>query len=275
VTFVNAPTWIRYAACDASRTAPWPVLSAWLTESEQSALADMRAPARQTQWLWGRWLSKQLIGNATQVENFREIEIITRGEERLGIQPQVKLCGQVWHGSLSISHTESGVLVALSLDEQISLGVDLACDVPQDTQFRSLWFTASEQAWIANDPAQRTGLLWGLKEAVFKASSVQVDGSSHRWTPTEIEIQPAANHGFEATFLGNSLGQLDVHVQSVSRGWAVVVCLPRQIIPLLHASPADRNTSSRRQTVTPTPFTKTPAIAKEFVAEEKLAFALS
>jgi phosphopantetheinyl transferase len=251
------------------------MLSAWLTEQELWTFADLRAPARQTQWLWGRWLSKQLIGNVAQVENFREIEIITRSEQGLGIQPQAKLCGHAWNGSLSISHTDSGVLVGLSLDEQLSLGVDLACDVPQDTQFRSLWFTASEQAWIANDPAYRTGLVWGLKEAVFKACSVQVDGSSHRWTPTQIEIQPAANHGFEATFLGSPLGQLDVHVQSVARGWAIVVRLPHQIIPLLNESPTDRNTSSRRQTVTPTPFTKTPAIAKEFVAEEKLAFALS
>jgi len=193
MSLVNAPTWIRYAACEASRTAPWPVLSAWLTECELSALGAMRAPARQRQWLWGRWLSKQVLSNVVDVENFCAIEIMSRNEQGLGIQPQVKLNGEPWTGSLSLAHTETGVLVALSLDGQISIGVDLACDVPQDTQFRSLWFTNSEQQWIAADSTYRTSLLWGLKEALFKACSLQADGGSHAWTPAQIEIQPASN----------------------------------------------------------------------------------
>lgn len=275
MTFVNAPTWIRYRACDASCASPWPALTDWLTKKELSALTKMRAPSRQTQWLGGRWLSKQLLGSVLEVENFREIEIDTRGEQGLGIQPQVKVAGQFWNGSLSLSHTETGVLVGLSLDERLSLGVDLACDVPTDAQFRSLWFSNAEQSWIAVDPAERTGLLWGLKEAVFKACSVQGFGSSHAWTPRQIEIQPPLKGRFEAKFLGSPLGPLDVHVQSVARGVAVAVRLPRQIVPTTNVSPADRNIKSRRQNVTPTNNPSPPATAKEFVAEEKLACALS
>lgn len=270
MSFVKAPTWIRYCACDGSRPAAWPSLSAWLTEREQAALAELRSPARQSQWLLGRWLSKQLIAQAAEVENFCDIEIITRSGQGLGMRPRVKLAGSPWLGSLSISHTETGVLVGVSRDEQTMLGVDLACDVPCDARFRSLWFTPNEQQWIASDPAYRTGLLWGLKEAVFKACC-----SGHAWTPTQIELHLESEHRFEATFFGSQLGELDVHVQRVARGLAVVVRLPHQKFPHPDFSPADRNTSSRWQTVSPTPITIVPAIAKEFVAEEQLAFALS
>jgi phosphopantetheinyl transferase len=210
------------------RTLPWPTLGTWLTEREQAALVRFPAPARRSQWLAGRWFGKQLLGQVVGIERLVEIEIISRDERGLGIQPQVLLAGRPWTGSLSISHTEIGVLVALSPDERTSLGVDLACDVPDDARFRSLWFTAEERQWIAHEPAYRTTLLWGLKEAVFKACSSTPEGDGHRWKPRQIEIHPTAEQRFEANFLGSAIGPLDVRVQTVARGLAVAVCLPRQ-----------------------------------------------
>lgn len=216
-----SPLFVRYAARIASQSTGYPASKVWLADAEQDELAGYQAPKRREDWLAGRWLSKQLISQATDAMPFDDIEIRSRDHAGLGMQPSVRLRGCLQPWRLSIAHTDNGVLVGLALNNRVSLGVDLVHEVPNDPNFRSMWFTPDEQRWLEEAPQVRTQLIWGLKEAIFKAC-----GAERLWTPREINVLANSDGTYRVKFFGRDLVPSRVHFRRVGHGLAVMICFP-------------------------------------------------
>jgi phosphopantetheinyl transferase len=212
----------RYASLDR-----WPLESQasldWLGTDELCEYDRLRDASRRRQWLAGRWLAKQLMLHAAGVDDLAEWQILTRNAQGQGVRPQVFRRGHELEWTLSISHSDRGVLVALAPDPGMSVGVDLATSVPASAAFRRLWFTPSEQRWLADDPLRRTRVLWTIKEATYKAAH---DGEA--WNPREIEVLSRGIDCFDCVYRGQRLRRLTLKLHEIDQQLAAVACLPRQ-----------------------------------------------
>ncbi|MRR29620.1 4'-phosphopantetheinyl transferase superfamily protein [bacterium] len=87
--------------------------------------------------------------------------------------PFVKVDGQILPIQLSISHREGMAAVGLSINPEISLGIDLEWVEDHPHSFYEDFFTAGEVNLLAAVSADRlawTGtLIWSAKEAMLKA----------------------------------------------------------------------------------------------------------
>jgi phosphopantetheinyl transferase len=174
----------------------------WLTPREQLVYAQLRAGARRATWLAGRMLAKRLVADYVvanrldfpTVERGRvEIDSGESGQRRLA--PRIRIAGQVLPWSLSISHTQRGVLVALTSTPALRVGVDLVEPVVFGNGFTDLWFTPAERHWLRHrGEPHGASLLWAAKEAVYKAIN-----RGERFYPRQIEILPDATHGLQCT----------------------------------------------------------------------------
>jgi phosphopantetheinyl transferase len=207
-------------------------LSQWLSAAEVGELNRLRDARRRQQWLQGRWVSKQLICE-TLGANLTDVQILTRDDQHRGVRPQIFMKAQNLDWSLSISHSDTGVLVALFANNEFAVGVDLASNVPCNRGFHELWFTPRERRWLQEDTQRRTTLLWALKEAVYKACN-----RGESWAPSAIETLPKADGSFQCTFWGVLLDGLCVDVWDIDGQTAVVACTPR------HADLAHMNASA-------------------------------
>lgn len=205
----------------------------WLTATEQSELDRLHDPARRAQWLAGRWTAKQLLERELGERSgaggvprgsfaLHDIQITTRDSRGRGIRPRVAVHGRELPWSLSISHSERGVLVALATANDCSLGVDLATKQVRAPGFLRLWFSAAERRWLAADPARRTATLWAMKEATYKAGQ-----AGEGWCPRAIEVRALAHHRFACLYDGRLLAPLWTDVLEIDDQVAALVCLPR------------------------------------------------
>ena len=165
----------------------------WLSPKEHSTWLAVRSFERQTTWLAGRVLAKQLIAECLGERNDpraitppTEIHIESRSPQKnLGARPTVFVSGRELDWGLSIAHSGRGVLVAVALDA--SVGVDLVSS--EECRAKSLaWcFSFAERRWLATLPAHGRGAerLWAMKEAVFKACH-----AGEGFSPQRIEIVP-------------------------------------------------------------------------------------
>jgi phosphopantetheinyl transferase len=185
----------------------------WLTAAERRELSRYRAARRQKAWLCGRWLAKQLVAagldrqseepsprnqpapHATKVPvvpstggvdvaaeiSLDQIEILSRDGEGRGIAPVVQVAGRRDHRSLSISHTDRGVVVALA--NRVRVGVDLVDLGGLDPAALGFWFTEQEKSELDLDNRHTAAILWAAKEAVFKATN----GS--KFVPQQIQLR--------------------------------------------------------------------------------------
>jgi phosphopantetheinyl transferase len=155
----------------------------WLSQREARELAQWRNARRRCNWLLSRFVGKRLVAEAAGV-NPRDIEILSRDSQGRVNRPCLWRAGAPLPWSLSISHTDRGVLVALAATEQASIGVDLTLDDRFSPRFAELWFTPAEQSWVREANSRKIGAtIWAAKEALYKAVS---DGES--FAPREFEI---------------------------------------------------------------------------------------
>ncbi len=201
-------------------------LPSWLSTDERAELARLRDAARRQQWLAGRWLSKRFIGEAADVSDVGQIQILSRDERQRGVRPRIMLDGRRLDWSLSISHTDRGVLVALVPTDLFSVGIDLARDVTTAAGFRRLWFSAGERQWIDDDPRRAT-VAWAVKEAVYKAAN-----TGETWDPRDVEVVRQGSGDFPCTYRGGALSGLTIDVRDVAQcgvegHFAAIACLPR------------------------------------------------
>lgn len=208
--------WIVRYVGNAARL-PLPPEKLWLTDAEQGELAHWHDAVRRQHWLYGRWIAKRLIVGSQSVAELRRVEILSRDGRGRGTSPRIFLDQARLPCSLSISHAAEGVLVGLR-PEGGQIGVDLALDVPHHPTFRTAWFTPQENDWLQRTPRNGATLLWGLKEAVFKACA---DG--HSWTPRRIEITSVDAQQVIGRLDGRTLPPLGLWTHRGQQGTAMVV----------------------------------------------------
>jgi phosphopantetheinyl transferase len=157
----------------------------WLSARERAELGSWRDARRRTAWMLSRLLAKQLIGEVAGGDLRPErIEILSRDAAGRVNRPRVLCDGALAPWSLSISHSQRGVLAALSIDRHVSLGVDLAdCEAFSDG-FVETWFTPKERHWFHE--TQSPGIacfIWAAKEALYKACN-----RGEAFAPRDVEV---------------------------------------------------------------------------------------
>ncbi len=202
----------------------------WLTLAERIELDALGHAPRRRQWLAGRWLAKQLIQRAIGDVKLTDIQLLARDERGRGVRPRIRVAGRQLPGSVSISHSQCGVLVALAADSSVSVGVDLAELQPDGSAqfgagFRRLWFTAGEQQWLdvdpIRDPTGRIVKLWALKEAVYKACN-----AGEAFCPRQVEILPLNTDRFRCLYRGLKLAPESLAVRELDGHVAAIVQIP-------------------------------------------------
>jgi len=236
---VLSKSYARLSQCAVERCV---VLRDWLSLAERAELDCLGHDVRRRQWLAGRWLAKQLIRRAIGGVSLPDIQLLARDERGRGVRPRIRVPGRKLPWSVSISHSEHGVLVALAASESLSVGVDLA-DLRPDRAarfgagFRRLWFTPCEQRWLDVDPPRRIATLWALKEAVYKACN-----AGESFFPQQIEIVPLESDGFRCRYRGLPLEPISLNVCDLDGHVAAVVQMP-----IVHALTQSNGATPRRQ----------------------------
>lgn len=190
-----------------------------LRGAEAEQFARIHDEPRRRQWLAGRVVARELLCETLGLTSDRDLQIISRNTRSLGMAPCVTLAGRPLDGTLSISHTPRGVLVALGAGGEQGLGVDLCADVSTAPGFLRLWFTPGEERWIESNRL-RAATLWAIKEAVYKAVS-----NGAPWNPREIEVSPDHASGVSCRFQGQVVTPLTLRRQTVDGHVAVIACL--------------------------------------------------
>ena len=173
--------WLEQGACDI------PPENDWLTPQEAARLAAFRFPKRRDEWRLGRWTAKRAV--AAYLAPSPDLEAI---EIRAGPSgaPEVFVAGRAAPVAISLSHRAGRALCALS-----TFGAALGCDLelvePRADSFVEEYFTAEEQAVIANAPAQHRArlatLFWSAKESVLKALQCGLRASTRTVSVTLVD----------------------------------------------------------------------------------------
>jgi phosphopantetheinyl transferase len=152
----------------------------------------MRAAERRDTWLAGRIAAKQLLASVFAAENSplrslppNALHIESRSTNPGHGERPVLYADDYPHTcAISIAHSSRGVLVAVTLDEQVHLGVDLV--EPLRAAENLHWtFTAPERAWLAGNDRTSAARLWALKESLYKACQ-----RGESFSPQQIEVAP-------------------------------------------------------------------------------------
>jgi len=203
----------------------------WLGIKERRELDRLHDGSRRQQWLAGRWASKAMIRQVAGIAKSVDLQILTRDERGRGVRPSVVVDESEFPWALSISHTESGVLVGLAPKTEFSIGVDLVKLGSRNAAFQQMWYTAGERRWVADDPGHtdsgcwRANVIWSLKEAIYKAFN-----TGESWDPQRIEILPGAPSQFGCLYHGRMLGTPLVRLRTMGTHVAAVACLPRNLM---------------------------------------------
>jgi phosphopantetheinyl transferase len=142
-------------------------------------------------------LSEQLLPWST---DWREIEILSHDAEGRAIRPVVCVQNQPMPWCISLSHSTRGVLLAVSVDPAIRVGVDLAEMEELKPQSLVFWFTARERERLREGNARRSAVSWAVKEAVYKAIN-----TGESFVPKKFEVFPRDKSGYECHHEGVSL----------------------------------------------------------------------
>lgn len=144
----------------------------WLSASERTILNAMRFAKRQSDWRLGRWTAKcalsaylNLLGDRPALASI-EIRPAASGA------PEVFIADRPAAVSISFSHCNGHALCAIA-PLVAALGCDLELIEPRSDAFVTDYFTAEEQALVAQASAADhpclVTLLWSAKESALKA----------------------------------------------------------------------------------------------------------
>jgi phosphopantetheinyl transferase len=223
--------WTSYAALnelllgeDAARV--------WLSSSELAAFLSMRSARRRDTFLAGRIvLKKMLLRSAYTSFPASRLAIESRSVvPGHGERPVLSIDGVVQPFSLSISHSERGVLVAAGDSTTTSIGIDLVAR-NAITEHVTWTFTAAERQWLAAAPSHacQAEELWARKEAIYKACQ-----HGEGFQPAAIEVVPERPPVYSSRDLTSELlclqtWRVDGHVA------ALVVATPRPALAREHS----------------------------------------
>lgn len=158
----NKVIFTRLLICDSEHIVLPSDAADMLSIAEQERLHHIRPPQQARLFLLGRYLLRQLLGDAlSQPPQSIAIRINARGKPQL-LQPD-------WH--FNISH--SGSTLALAISNQAPVGIDVEGRQLSSTQIHRLarrYFSTAEQDWLSRHNSADAFLqLWTIKEAVLKA----------------------------------------------------------------------------------------------------------
>jgi phosphopantetheinyl transferase len=175
----------------------------WLSEKERRELARLRDANRRSAWLTARFLVKQLIRQHWRPVNdeLREIEVSSLDSAGKGVRPQATLTGRRAVCSLSISHTDTAALAAVSTGPAICVGVDLVQVQSAGPGFAQAWFDAAERALLAAGDDLEFSRLWAVKEAVYKAVN-----RGEPFAPRRVKVRRRARGEYRCLYRGRELG---------------------------------------------------------------------
>jgi 4'-phosphopantetheinyl transferase len=158
---------------------------AWLGPQERAALGRFRAPRRRRDFRLGRLAARRalaLLEDGSEDQSRFEVRPDPRGV------PLAFRDGAPVAVALSISHSDGWAAAAVQRGVG-PLGCDLERIEPRSEAFISDYFTAREQAFVAEatdrDRDLRATLVWSAKEAVMKAL-----GAGLRMPPAGVEVAP-------------------------------------------------------------------------------------
>ena len=204
----------------------------WLSPPEQAAYLSMRSARRQQTFLAGRIVLKKLLLRSAYT-SFPANRLVIESRSDVpghGERPVLSIDSAVQPLSLSISHSERGVLVAAGDSTTTSVGVDLVT-LDAITEHVTWTFTAAERRWLAaaSSPACRAEELWARKEAIYKACQ-----RGEGFQPAAIEVVPArppvySSRELTAELLCLQSWRVDGHVA------ALVVATPRPALAQQHS----------------------------------------
>lgn len=194
--------WVRYQSFDHLESVFGLSPEDWLSEAERRESERYRDAGRLRQWLAGRWLAKQLLNEqlVPWSTNRRDIEIISRDSQGRAVRPVVRVKQHAQPWCVSISHSRRGVLVGVSLNDAIHVGVDLAEKEELNSQSLVFWFSARERERLREGDARRAAVCWAVKEAVYKAIN-----SGESFVPRKFEVFPGETGRFECHYEGKPL----------------------------------------------------------------------
>ncbi len=144
----------------------------WLSASEVACLTALRVPKRRGDWQLGRWTAKRALSAYLSIpgdlQSLSDIEIRPAPS---GV-PEAFVAGRPAPVSLSLSHSNGTALCAIA-PFGAALGCDLELIEPRSDAFVADYFTAEEQALIAQaygaERSRVLTLLWSAKESALKA----------------------------------------------------------------------------------------------------------
>jgi len=149
-----------------------PAENAWLSANEIARLNGMRFAKRRDSWRLGRWTAKRALASYLNLPAhplvLRRIEIRSAPSGA----PEGFLADKPAVVTISLSH-RAGRAVCAVAPSGVELGCDLEAIEPHGDAFLSDYFTAEEQALVAQAPAADRArlltLLWSGKESALKA----------------------------------------------------------------------------------------------------------
>ena len=213
---VRACVDVRYAAIQELETLFQPTPGSWLSDSELLVWSKMSARSRQRSWLFGRVLAKQLLCerfDLNLVGHPRRITICSLNSQSRGTRPRPTIDGVPMRCSMSISHTERGVLAVVAKDEPTFVGVDLVSQpVELRPGFLRTWFSPNEVSILSRaENRMDSATLWCIKEAVYKACN-----RGERFAPRQIEVHVDSDQRIRIQYRGTWL-----HKNMAVRNWTV------------------------------------------------------
>jgi len=213
-------TAVRYASFDTLRTSAGDHGAPWLRGTNELAeLERLTAESRRQTWRWGRILSRDLLRECGVVcdSSSEQTEILSINAFGQNDRPAVYVDGRQQAVSLSISHSDRGILVALSAAMRV--GVDLV-DLeqgPLDSLW--VWMTNSERAWMHRSDLRQQATVWAVKEAVYKAVN---EGES--FSPLSVTVVQGIHGRYSCFYRNRDMTSIcHIHISEMDSHLAAVV----------------------------------------------------
>ncbi len=189
-----------------------------------------RDACRQREWDTGRILAKDLLldQDGLRPETCEVLSVDANGRH---VRPNV-----FWHGQrhpipISISHQDGTIAVAIGMNPQLAVGIDVVSKRHLGSGFRESWFSPDEQTWIEQGELC-AATAWGIKEAFYKAVS-----DEEPFAPRQIEILRIAGDATSCRYRGSDFSErCAIDVQQHLDCLVVTIAVQRDVRPIMEQS---------------------------------------
>jgi phosphopantetheinyl transferase len=192
-------------------------LADWFSASELTEASGWRHPRRLRAWQAGRLLAKRLLLEAG-VWGPRQISVLSRSTSGESVRPRILIGGHELDWSVSIAHSDRGVLVALSMAPGVDVGVDLAPIQSRNAYALGPWMESRERRTLETLDCEAWTTAWAVKEAAYKCTNhgepfaprrfVTSVGEGGRWTCHRVGDGEPQNLSIECRRIGREVAAI-------------------------------------------------------------------